>query len=170
MKDKNEVVEELLVEEASAEEETAIDPVVEELKAAKDQLLRLAAEFDNFRKRSAKERDEISARIKCDVIKAFLPVMDNFMRAMEMLQSDSANAPQATDGVRMIFEQFAGVFASLGAEPFGAAGDAFDPALHHAVAHVEDPEQEQSVIAEVYGKGYAVDGKLIREAVVVTRG
>ena len=160
MKDKNEVVEELLVEEALAEE-AAIDPVVQELKAAKDQLLRLAAEFDNFRKRSVKERDEISIRAKCETLKAFLPVLDNFDRAMEAIQDD---------GVRMIYEQFAGVLASLGAAPFGAAGEAFDPALHHAVAHMEDPEQERSVISEVYGKGYLVDGKLIREAVVVTKG
>lgn len=156
--DKNEVVEEILVE---APEEAAPDPVVEELKAAKDQLLRLAAEFDNFRRRSAKERDEISSRAKCETVKAFLPVMDNFERAIEALQDD---------GVRMIFEQFAGVFAALGVTSFGEAGEAFDPALHHAVAHIEDPEREQSVIAEVYSRGYRVDGKLLREAVVQTRG
>jgi len=168
MKDKNEVVEELLPEEAPVEEEAAIDPVVEELKASKDQLLRLAAEFDNFRKRSVKERDEISARAKSDVIKAFLPVMDNFDRACGE-QPPVAQSPEAAavqKGMQMIFEQFAGVFASLGVEPFGEAGEAFDPALHHAVAHIEDPEREQGVIFEVYSKGYLVDGKLLREAVV----
>ena len=164
MKDKNEVVDEIL------EEEAIIDPIVEELKASKDQLLRLAAEFDNFRKRSIKERDEIASRAKCDAIKAFLPVMDNFDRAMEMLQDETANAPQATEGVRMIFEQFCGVFTSLGVTSCGETGEAFNPELHHAVAHIEDEEQEQSKISEVYSKGYLVDGKLIREASVVTRG
>jgi len=161
MKDKNEVVEELLLEEIPVEEEAATDPVVEELKSAKDQLLRLAAEFDNFRKRSLKERDEISIRAKCEVVKAFLPVMDNLDRAMDAIKDE---------GVCMIFEQFAGVFAALGAASFGIVGEAFDPTLHHAVAHAEDDTQEQSIISEIYSKGYLLDGKLIREAVVVTRG
>ena len=146
--------------------EEGLDPVVEELKAAKDQLLRLAAEFDNFRKRSLKERDEIAVRAKCEALKAFLPVMDNFERAAATLQDDSPSA----QGLQMIYEQFAAVLAAQGAECFGAAGDAFDPALHHAVAHKEDPEQEAHVVDEVFSKGYRVGGNLIREAVVVTRG
>ena len=172
MKDKkHEAAEEVLIEETPAEE-AAIDPVVEELKAAKDQLLRLAAEFDNFRKRSQKEREDIRVRAKSDVLKAFLPVMDNFERACGE-QSPAVQSPEAATvqkGMEMIFGQFAGVMESLGVQAFGAAGDVFDPTLHHAVAHVDDPEQEQSIVAEVYGKGYLLDGKLLREAVVVTKG
>jgi len=167
-KDKqNEAAEEILQEELPLEEVVA-DPVVEELKAAKDQLLRLAAEFDNFRKRSQKEREDIRLRAKSDVLKALLPVMDNFERAICAEPAESMDVLQK--GMEMIFGQFSGVMESLGVQAFGAAGDAFDPTLHHAVAHVEDPEQEQSIVAEVYGKGYLLDGKLLREAVVVTKG
>ena len=172
---KNEAAEEVLIEEVQAEEATA-DPVVEELKAAKDQLLRLAAEFDNFRKRSLKEREDIRLRAKSDVLKEFLPVMDNFERACgeqspAAQSTETAAAVQAVQkGMEMIFGQFSGVMESLGVQAFGAAGEVFDPTMHHAVAHVEDPEQEQSVVAEVYGKGYLLDGKLLREAVVVTKG
>ena len=179
MKDKkNEAAEEVLMEEVPAVD-AAIDPVVEELKAAKDQLMRLAAEFDNFRKRSLKERDEIALRAKIGVLKEFLPVMDNFERAActcgeqppAAQSNETAAAVQVVQkGMEMIFGQFSGVMESLGVQAFGAAGDAFDPTLHHAVAHVDDPEQEQSVVAEVYGKGYLLDGKLLREAVVVTKG
>jgi len=172
---KREAVEEILQEEAPVEEAVA-DPVVEELKAAKDQLLRLAAEFDNFRKRSQKEREDIRLRAKSDVLKAFLPVMDNFERACgeqppAAQSAETAAAVQVVQkGMEMIFGQFSGVMESLGVQAFGAAGETFDPTQHHAVAHVDDPEQEQSIVAEVYGKGYLLDGKLLREAVVVTKG
>ena len=159
MEDKRDIAEGMLQEERA--EGAAADPVVEELAAAKDQLLRLAAEFDNFRKRSLKEREEISLRAKCELLKALLPVMDNFERAITALRDE---------GVQMIHKQFMDLMAAQGAESFGAAGDIFDPELHHAVAHKEDPDQEVNVIDEVYGKGYRVGDRVIREAVVATRG
>jgi len=164
MEDK--VVDELLREEAAREEELAADPVVEELKSTKDQLLRLAADFDNYRKRCAKERDEIALRAKCDVLKAFLPVADNFERAV----GAEASLEDYRRGVRMICEQLAGVLSDQGAACFGAPGDAFDPTLHHAVAHKEEPGQEAHVVDEVYSKGWRVSDRVIREAVVVTKG
>jgi molecular chaperone GrpE len=150
-----------ILQEEQQQEPPAPDPVAEELQATKDQLLRLAAEFDNFRKRCAKEREETALRAKCETLAAFLPVLDNFERAAAALQDE---------GVQMICRQFAELMAAQGARPFGAAGDAFDPALHHAVAHKDDPEQKAHVVDEVYSKGFRVGDRVIREAVVATRG
>jgi len=155
-----------LPEEELITEAPVLDPVVEELKSAKDQLLRLAAEFDNFKKRSQREKDELFQNAKASVLKAFLPVLDNFERAMlESAEGDCS--PQAySKGVEMIFAQFAGVFASEGAESYGEAGEPFDPTIHHAVTHTENPDLDENVIAEVYTRGCRLRDKIIREAVV----
>jgi len=149
-------------EEIAQEEEVILDPVVEELKSAKDQLLRLAAEFDNFKKRSLKEKDESFLNAKAAVLKAFLPVLDNFERAV----AADASGEDYRKGVEMIFEQFAGVFVSQGAESYGEAGEAFDPTIHNAITHTENPELRENVIAEVYTRGCRLKDRIIREAVV----
>ena len=160
---------ELELEKEQAEE-VILDPVVEELKATKDQLLRLAADFDNFRKRSQREREETYLNAKVKLLGAFLPVIDNFERACGE-QSPSADAAESSfdeyrKGVEMIFSQFADVFAAQGAQSYGAAGEPFDPTLHNAVLHVENPDLGENVIAEVFSKGWKVGEKLIREATV----
>ena len=149
--------------ELQQEEEVILDPVVEELKAAKDQLLRLAAEFDNFRKRSQKEKEERSLNAKASVLKAFLPVLDNFTRAAE---AEAKNAEDYKKGVEMILAQFAGVFTAEGAESYGESGEPFDPTIHNAVTHTENPELGENVITEVYTRGCRLKDKIIREAVV----
>jgi len=155
-----------LPEEEIAQEAPALDPVVEELKAAKDQLLRLAAEFDNFKKRSQREKEDVYQGAKAAVLKAFLPVLDNFERAM-LESAEGGCSPQAyRKGVEMIFAQFAGVFTSEGAESYGAPGDPFDPTLHHAVTHTENPDLGENVVAEVYTRGCRLRDRIIREAVV----
>lgn len=150
--------------------EAVLDPVVEELKAVKDQLLRLAAEFDNFKKRSQREREESFLNTKAAVLKAFLPVLDNFERACgEQVPAASADASGFDDykkGMEMIYAQLAGVFTEQGAEIFGEAGDTFDPNCHNAVTHCENPDLGENVIAEVYTKGCRLKDKIIREAVV----
>ena len=153
----------LPAEETAPEEEVILDPVVEELKSAKDQLLRLAAEFDNFRKRSQKEREEAFLNAKASVLKAFLPVLDNFTRAAE---AEANNVEDYRKGVEMILAQFAGVFASEGAESYGEAGEGFDPTIHNAVTHTENPDLGENVIAEVYTRGCRMKDRIIREAVV----
>jgi len=151
-----------LPEEETAQEEVILDPVVEELKSAKDQLLRLAADFDNFRKRSQKEREEAFLNAKAAVLKAFLPVLDNFERAVAI----EATGEEYKKGVEMILEQFAGVFTSEGAQSYGEAGEAFDPTIHNAVTHTENPDLGENVIAEVYTRGCRMKDRVIREAVV----
>ncbi|MCL1952888.1 MAG: nucleotide exchange factor GrpE [Oscillospiraceae bacterium] len=149
-------------EEAAPLEEPVLDPVVEELKSTKDQLLRLAAEFDNFKKRSQREKDESYQNAKAAVLKAFLPVLDNFERAVA---SDAAGEDYSK-GVEMILAQFAGVFTAEGAESYGEPGEPFDPTLHNAVTHTENPDLGENVIAEVYTRGYRLKDRIIREAVV----
>jgi len=143
--------------------EPALDPVVEELKSAKDQLLRLAAEFDNYKKRSQKEREEAWLNAKAELFKAFLPVMDNFSRAAE---AEANSVEDYKKGVDMIFAQFAGVFADSGAAAFGKPGEPFDPVIHNAVVHIKDESLGANVIAAVYSKGWRVKDRVIREAMV----
>ena len=158
MKDKKKVD----APEEETSQETILDPVVEELKSVKDQLLRLAAEFDNFKKRSQKEREEAFVNTKASVLKAFLPVLDNFERAA----AAEASGEDYRKGVEMILSQFAGVFTSEGAEAYGEAGEPFDPTMHNAVMHSEDPDLGENVIAAVFTKGCKLKDKIIREAVV----
>jgi len=154
------------VEAEQEAEELTLDPVVEELKAAKEQLLRLAADFDNFRKRSIKEREEAFLAAKATLLGAFLPVMDNLERAMPV-SAEGDGSPQAfRKGVEMIFAQFCDIFACEGAACFGAPGEPFDPEWHNAVLHIENPALGENVIAEVFSKGWRVGEKLIREATV----
>ena len=149
-------------EEEITTEEPVLDPVVEELKAAKDQLLRLAAEFDNFKKRSQREKEESFQGAKAAVLKAFLPVLDNFERAA----AADASGEDYQKGVEMILAQFAGVFTSEGACVYGEPGEPFDPTIHHAVTHTENPDLPENVIAEVYTRGCRLKDRIIREAVV----
>ena len=153
---------EKIKEDEQAEEEIVLDPVVEELKASKDQLLRLAAEFDNFKKRSQREREESFQGAKSAVLKAFLPVLDNFERAV----AADSSGEDYKKGVEMIFTQFAGVFKEQGAESYGEPGEPFDPTIHNAVMHSENPALGENVIAEVFTRGCRLKDKIIREAVV----
>jgi molecular chaperone GrpE len=150
---------EMLAEEQ--EEVSVLDPVVVELKAAKDQLLRLAAEFDNFKKRSQKEKDEICVNARAKLLGSFLPVLDNFSRAQ-----DAQDGEDYRKGIDMIYMQLAAVFDAEGAKPFGQNGEAFDPNRHNAVMHVEDETLGANVIAEVFSQGWQAGEKVIREAVV----
>ncbi len=141
--------------------------LIEELKSKitekDDKFLRLAAEYDNFRKRSAKEKSDIYASSKADVINEILPILDNFERAA---QNSEADFESYKKGIELIFNQFLGVLTKFGVESFGEEGETFDPALHSAVMVVEDPDLGSNVIAQVFSKGYKLGDKIIREAVV----
>ncbi|MDR1465157.1 MAG: nucleotide exchange factor GrpE [Oscillospiraceae bacterium] len=147
----------------AAQPQEELDPVVAELAKTKDQMLRLAAEYDNFRKRSQREREDAYQLTKAEVLKAILPVLDNFERAAAV---QAATLEEYAKGVRMILDQLAEAVAAQGAEAFGAPGDPFEPACCHAVAHVENAELGENVIAEVFQKGWRVGGRVIREAMV----
>lgn len=132
------------------------------LKAAEDRYLRLAAEYDNFRKRSARERDAIFADVRADTVLKFLPVYDNLVRAIAAMTEDDPGRK----GVEMTLAQFETVLNKLGVTPIPALGETFDPAFHNAVMHVEDEEQEENVIIEEFEKGFKMGDKIIRFSMV----
>lgn len=161
-----EVVEEPVVEEAPAPEaETAPDPTEElktQLAAKEDQFLRLAAEYDNFRRRSAKEKTEAYSKAKADAALAFLPVYDNLERALKQGSEDEA----FLKGVEMTMTQLVNVLDSLGIKAIEAEGKPFDPNFHNAVMHIKDETLGENVVAQVFQTGFIMGDKVIRFAMV----
>lgn len=143
--------------------DSEIEKLKNEIAEKDDKFLRLAAEYDNFRKRSAKEKSEIYASSKSDVINEILPIIDNFERAA---QNSDADFDGYKKGIELIFNQFLAVLKKFGVESFGEEGEQFDPSLHSAVMVVEDDSLGENVIAQVFSKGYRLGEKIIREAVV----
>ncbi len=159
MAKKNEKTTEKQTEEKKVSKTAALE---EELKQQKDLLLRTAAEFDNFKKRTERERVMTVEYTKANILKSFLPVFDNVDRA-------EACDPQSADyakGVELIVKQLKEVVNNLGITEIGAVGDAFDPTLHEAVMHVEDEEVGENTITEVFQKGYRIGDTVIRAAMV----
>ena len=144
-------------EEPAAEEEPVVEPMV-----PKEQFLRLAAEYDNYRKRTAKEKEGLWADAKADTVQAFLPVYDNLERALKQETADEAYKK----GVEMIMNQLKEIFAKLGITEIDAQGKPFDPNLHNAVMHIEDENLEENVVAQVFQSGFMLGEKVIRFAMV----
>ena len=134
----------------------------EKYKAEHDTYLRLAAEFDNFRKRTAKEKDQSYGNGKADAIAKLLPIYDNLERALNQPTEDAAYKK----GVELTMNELVKIFTGLGVEIFGAPGDAFDPALHNAVMHTEDESLGENVVAQVFQKGFRLGDRIIRFAMV----
>ena len=132
-----------------------------ELAEKSDQLLRIAAEYDNFRRRTQKEKEGIYADAYESALSAVLPVADNLERAALCTDGESL-----ADGVKMIIKQFSEALGKLGVEAYGARGDAFDPIVHNAVMQIEDEELGENTVAEVLQKGYKKGDKILRHAVV----
>lgn len=154
-------------ENAAEMQDTQVSEETEELKKelsqANDKFLRLAAEYDNFRKRTAKEKEELNALCKGSVIKELLPVIDNLEIA---IANTADNLDDYKKGVEMIGKQFTETLAKLSVKSFGEKGDAFDPNLHDAVMHIEDESLGENVISQVFSKGYMLSDKVIRAAIV----
>lgn len=127
-----------------------------------DARLRLAAEYDNFRKRTTKEKEQSYGNGKADTLEKFLPVYDNLERALNQPTEDAAYKK----GVEMIMTELLKIFSTLGVEIFGEPGDTFDPNLHNAVMHVEDESQGENTILQVFQKGIKVGEKIVRFAMV----
>ncbi len=164
--------------EAEAEEEhpkkrdkkkRELESRVKELEAkaaeAEDKYLRLAAEYDNFRKRSQKEREGIYGDAYADALGKLLPTLDNLDRA-----SQYQDPEKLADGVKLILKGVPDVLASLGVEMFGEPGDVFDPTMHSAVAMAEAADQEPGHIVAVWQKGYRRGEKILRYAAVTVAG
>ena len=143
--------------------ETAESKLQKELDEKNEQFLRLCAEYDNFRKRSTKEKQDIYSSSQAEVIKELLPVLDNFDRAAS---NKDCSFEDYQKGIELIFNQFGEILKKLKVESFGERGDEFDPNIHNAVMTVEDDELGENVIATVFSKGYKMGDRIIREAVV----
>ena len=137
-------------------------PKTDELAAEKDKYLRLCAEYDNFRKRSQKEKDAIYADVRANTLTSFLPVYDNLVRALNQPTEDEAYKK----GVEMIMAQFKATMEKLGVTEMDCLGQKFDPAFHNAVMHVDDEEKGENEIVEVFQQGFMVGDKVIRFAMV----
>lgn len=146
----------------TAEEVVEVNPWEEKYNAERDAHLRVAAEFDNFRKRTVKEKEASYGNGKADAVAKMLPVYDNLERALNQETSDAAYKK----GVEMTMNELVKIFTSLGVEIFGNVGDEFDPNLHNAVMHVENEELGENVIAQVFQKGFKIGEKIVRFAMV----
>ena len=157
--------EEIKEESTAAEEvkeetvEVTVDPI---LAALNDKYLRICAEYDNFRKRSQKEKEALYKDVKAETLKSFLPVYDNLLRALAQPTEDAAYAK----GVEMIMAQFNTTMEKLGVEKIESLGQTFDPAFHNAVMHVDDEEKGENEIVEVFQEGFKMGDKVIRFAMV----
>ena len=134
----------------------------EKYNAEHDSYLRLAADYDNFRKRNTKEKEMLYAAGKADAVEKLLPVYDNLERALNQATADEAYKK----GVEMTMTQLVAILNGLGVEIFGEAGDAFDPNLHNAVMHTEDENLGENVISQVFQKGFKLGEKIVRFAMV----
>ena len=139
-----------------------VNPWEEKYNAERDAHLRIAAEYDNFRKRTVKEKEASYGNGKADAIGKLLPVYDNLERALNQSTEDAAYKK----GVEMTMNELVKILTTMGVEIFGNVGDEFDPNIHNAVMHTESEELGENVIAQVFQKGFKMGDKVIRFAMV----
>lgn len=144
-------------------EDSQAEKLAAELKEKEDRILRLQADFDNFRRRSAKEKEEISAVVTQGILKDMLPLLDNFERAMA---AETTDGEAFQKGVEMIFTQLGEILKKNGLEKIETKGQKFDPNFHQAVMRVQNEELEDDDIAQELQKGYMVKGRVIRPSMV----
>lgn len=151
------------VKECSDDNDAIIEQLNSKLLEANDKLLRTVAEYDNFRKRSQKEKEAIYSDSKTDIIAKLLPVIDNFERA----SAAASDLESYKKGIEMTVNQLLEVFASFGVEAFGEKGEQFDPNIHNGIMHIDNEELGENEISEVYMKGYKMGDRVIRHATVI---
>ena len=166
-KEKKELPAEEVTETPETVEETVeavqeTNPWEEKYNAEHDAYLRLAADYDNFRKRTVKEKEQSYGNGKADAVEKLLPVYDNLERAMNQPTEDAAYKK----GVEMTMTQLVAILNGLGVEVFGNVGDAFDPNIHNAVMHTEDENAQENTITQVFQKGFKMGEKIVRFAMV----
>ena len=150
-------------ESKKADSKEAVKEAVEKAVAEeKEKYLRLAAEYDNFRRRSQKEKESLYGDIKADALSKFLPVYDNLERALKQETADEAYRK----GVEMIMTQFNATMEKLGVSEIEALGEKFDPEKHNAVMHIDDEAYGENEVVEVFQKGFRMNDKIIRFAMV----
>jgi len=158
------VEEENKVEENQEKEESyIIDPKQQELDELNDRYKRVLAEFENYKKRSGKERETLYNSIVADIVEVFLPVVDNLENALKIETQDV----EYKKGIELVLKQFKDILKSKGVEEIPALGETFDPSLHEAVSSIQDSEKNTQEIVQEYRKGYRIGSKVIRHSMVV---
>ena len=158
--EKEEVIkEETATEETVAEEENEFEKKWQDVN---EKYMRTLAEYDNYRKRTIKEKESIYPEAKAVVVEKFLPVMDNFQRALDSAEDKNP----FYEGVAMVKKQMDEVLTALGVEEIKAVGEEFNPELHNAVMHVDDEEAGENIIVEEFQKGYKIGDRVIRHSMV----
>ena len=157
--------EQIVEEEAEEVKEDNTPSLEDELKDTKDQLLRTAAEYANYRARSAKEKEQTYSNAKGNVVAEILPVIDNLERA---LSGEGSDFDALKQGVQMTMDGLMASLEKLGVEQYGENGETFDPNIHNAVMHIEDDSLGENVICDVFQKGYKIGDRIIRAAMVKT--
>ncbi|MGN0522233.1 MAG: nucleotide exchange factor GrpE [Eubacterium sp.] len=167
-KKKDESKEEKATQEVTEEKEKKeeeVNPLEKELADTKDQLLRVTAEYANFRKRSEKEKNESFTFATAKAVEQILSVVDNLERALANEQEDYEGLKK---GVQMTYDGLMASLEKLGVTAYGERGEQFDPNFHNAVMHIEDENLESNVITDVFQKGYKINDKVVRPAMVKT--
>ncbi len=163
-KKKDQTVEESVeVEVEEAKEPTETEKLQAQLNETNEKFLRTLAEYDNYRKRSQKEKEQAYGDSKAAVLSELLPVLDNFERAAS---NKEASPEDYQKGIDMIFNQFNEILKKTGVEAFGEKGEEFDPNIHSAVMHIDDGDEKENVIVDVFSKGYKLGDRVLRHAMV----
>jgi molecular chaperone GrpE len=149
-------------QEQEVEQTPEVNPWEEKYNAEHDSYLRLAADYDNFRKRTVKEKEQSYGNGKADAVEKLLPVYDNLERALQQPTEDAAYKK----GVEMTMTQLVSILNGLGVEIFGEVGETFDPNIHNAVMHTESEEFAENTISQVFQKGFKLGDKIVRFAMV----
>ena len=156
-------MEEEIKKEETENNDCIIDPKQQEIDDLNDRYKRVLAEFENFKKRSGKERETLYNSILADVVEVFLPIVDNLENALKVETPDT----EYKKGVELVLKQFKDILKSKGVEEISAVGETFDPVLHEAVSSIQDPDKNAKEIVQEYRKGYKIGNKVIRHSMVV---
>ena len=158
--EKDEKVEEV---ENKEEKDCIIDPKQQELDELNDRYKRVMAEFENYKKRSSKERETLYNSILGDIVEVFLPIVDNLENALKVETQDA----EYKKGIELVLKQFKDVLKAKGVEEIPTIGETFDPSLHDAVSSIQDPDKNAQEIVQEYRKGYKIGSRVIRHSMVV---
>lgn len=150
-------------ENKNEEKDCIIDPKQQEIDALNDRYKRVLAEFENFKKRSGKERETLYNSILGDVVESFLPIVDNLENAVKAETQDE----EYRKGVELVLKQFKDILKAKGVEEIPAIGETFDPSLHEAVSSIQDPSKNAQEIVQEYRKGYKIGSRVIRHSMVI---
>ena len=157
------MVQDKQTEEKNEKNDFIIDPKQQELDELNDRYKRVMAEFENYKKRSSKERETLYNSILSDVVEVFLPIVDNLENALKVETQDV----EYKKGVELVLKQFKDILKTKGVEEIPAVGETFDPSLHEAVSSVQDPDKNAQEIVQEYRKGYKIGNRVIRHSMVV---